>query len=176
MANFSLFFPKLMLEEGGSKFTDRSNDRGGPTKYGITLKTWIACGYDKDHNGTINVDDLKLINAQDAAAIAKTVYWDKVGGDVIPSQSIAEFLSDWAYNSGVVTAVKHLQRVLGLADDGVAGPMTLNAVKAAPQQSLFNKLKAGRLQFVAAIAANDPSQVANLKGWDNRINAFQYAG
>lgn len=175
MANFSLFFPKLMGEEGGDKFTERSSDRGGPTKFGITLKTWIACGYDKDHNGIINAEDLKLITWQDAEAIAKPIYWDKVGGDIIPSQAVAEFSADWAYNSGAVTAVKHLQRILGLADDGIAGPQTLAAIKAAPQEPLFEKLKASRLQFVAAIVAGDPSQAPNLEGWNNRINSFKYA-
>jgi len=165
-----------MQEEGGSKFTDRPSDRGGPTKFGITFKTWLAYGHDKDHNGTINVDDLEDISEQDAEAIAKKIYWDKVGGDAAPSQSVAEFLADWAYNSGAATAVKHLQRILGLQDDGIMGAFTAAALKATNQFSLFNRLKNDRLNFVAAIAAHDHTQAVNLKGWDNRINSYQYTG
>lgn len=174
MADFSKFFPKLMLAEGGSKFTDRPTDHGGATKFGITFKTWLACGYDKDHNGIINVNDLHAINEQDAEAIAKKIYWDKVDGDQIPAQPIAEFLCDWAYNSGAGTAVKQLQHSLGVTADGIMGQHTLNALLAANQQALFNQLKAARLKFVAGIVANDHTQEVYLNGWVKRINAFQY--
>ena len=156
MADFSKFFPKLLIYEGG--YTDHPNDKGGPTKYGITLSDWIKYGYDVDKDGDIDKYDLKNISTKDAEKIAKSKYWDKVKGDEIKSQSVAEFIADWAYNSGIGISVKKTQRLLGLVDDGILGNKTLTAINSADPETLFNRLKASRLAFVRSIVENNPRQ------------------
>lgn len=172
MANFTTYFPKLIALEGG--YGNDSADKGGPTKYGVILKEWISKGYDKDKDGDIDVGDLKLISLEDAAKIAKPYYWDKVKGDEINSQQVAEFLADWAYNSGVSTASKGVQRILKLKDDGIIGKNTLGAINAHDPKDLFIRLKDARTVFIYAIVKNNPSQQKFLKGWLNRINSFKY--
>lgn len=174
MANFSKFFPILMKHEGGSKFTNIPGDKGGATKWGIILDTWIKCGADKDCDGDIDVNDLKLSTEQDAMEVSKKIYWDKIKGDCIYSQSIAEFIFDWAYNSGVQTAAKKVQQLLGLQADGVIGDKTVKAINDANPKELFTKLKNRREEFYKAIVANNPSQAKFLKGWLNRNNSFNF--
>lgn len=176
MANFKLYFPTLMKYEGGEKFTDRASDRGGATKWGMTLKTWIASGYDKDGDGDIDVNDLKVTTSADAEKIAKRLYWDKIAGDNIDSQSIAEFLFDWAYNSGSGIAVKKIQQILGLKPDGIMGPHTLEKINDANAKDLFQRLKDTRELYFRAIVRNDPKQSVNLNGWLNRNNSFKFKG
>lgn len=172
MAQFIPFFTKLMKFEGG--WVDDPDDRGGATNLGVTLEEWIANGYDKDGDGDIDKQDLRKITLQDAANIAKPLYWDRVKGDEIQSQSVAEFIADWAYNSGVGTAVKKTQRLLGLKDDGQLGSKSLLAINSAQPQQLFNLLKASRQAFYNAIVKNDESQRKFLKGWNNRLNSFEF--
>lgn len=173
MADFKKYFPTLVKWEGAA-FTNTPGDAGGPTKYGVILTEWKAKGWDKDGDKDIDVNDLKLITADDAAGIAKAHYWDKLKADNINNQSIAEFLVDFAYNCGVSTAAKKIQGVLGITADGVIGPGSLKSINEANQEQLFNNLKAKRESYYRAIVANKPSQSKFLKGWLNRNNSFHF--
>lgn len=163
-----------MKHEGGSKLTNIDKDSGGWTKWGVTLDTWIKNGVDKDGDGYIDLEDLKLSTEEDAMKIAKKMYWDKIKGDDIHSQSIAEFLFDWAYNSGVGTAGRKVQKILGIATDGIIGTGTINAINNADASTLFTQLKAEREAFYRSIVHNNPGQEKFLKGWLNRNNSFKF--
>lgn len=173
MANFNHVFDKLMKHEGG--FVNDPTDKGGATNWGVTLAVWKSKGYDKDGDGDIDADDVKLLTKDDARAIAKPEYWDKLRADDIKNQSVAEFLHDWAYNSGVSTAAKKIQRIVGVKDDGAIGSITIAAINKANQQWLFESLVASRKAFVEAIVKNNPSQKKFYNGWMNRINSFRFS-
>lgn len=172
MAQFEKFFPKLMESEGG--FVNDPDDRGGATKWGVTLLEWIKNGYDKNGDGIIDEKDIMLLTQADAIRIAKPLYWDLVKGDQIISQSIAELLCDFAYNSGVVTSIKKLQLVLKVKDDGIIGSQTLTALNSGCQKDIFEALKQTRIDYVNAIVRNHPSQKKFLKGWLKRIKGFSF--
>ncbi len=173
MANFKLYWPKLVQWEG-SAYENVPGDNGGPTKYGVILSEWIAQGYDKNKDGKVNVEDLKLISESDASGIAKTHYWDKLSADKINNQSIAEFLVDYAYNCGVGTAAKALQSALGVTIDGIVGLKTIAALNTASQGSVFSALKKNRLNYYLSIVERHPDQMKFLKGWQNRTNSFTF--
>lgn len=173
MADFKKYFPTLVKWEGSS-FEIVPGDAGGPTKYGVILSEWKAKGWDKDGDKDIDVDDLKLITADDASTIAKAHYWDKLKADSINNQSIAEFLVDFAYNCGVITAAKKIQECLGITADGVIGPMSIKSINEANQEQLFNALKTKRRNYYLAIVARKPLQVKFLKGWLRRNDSFNF--
>lgn len=172
MANFDLYFPKLLKFEGG--LSNDPADKGGLTKYGVILSEWLKKGWDKDNDKDIDAQDLRLITPADAAKIAKPYYWDKIQGDTIKNQCVAEILADFAYNSGVGTAAKKMQKLVGAVEDGVIGPKTVALINSKDQRDLFEKFKQIRKNFYIAIIANNPSQKVFEKGWMNRINAFVY--
>lgn len=173
MANFEKYFPKL-VEWEGSAFENVPGDKGGPTKYGVILSEWKAKGWDKNGDGKIDVEDLKLISANDAMSIVKSHYWDVLKADQINNQSIAEMLVDFAYTSGVTTSARKLQEVLGTVADGIIGPNTLNKINTSDPQKTFDNFKQKRINFYKAIAENNPSQNKFLKGWLNRANSFKF--
>jgi lysozyme family protein len=172
MADFLEYFPTLLKWEGG--YVNDPDDAGGATKYGVTLEVWKKEGYDKNKDGVIDSNDVKMITKEEAAKIAKKGYWDILKGDEIKSQSIAEFIVDWAYNSGTKTAIKKLQQTLGLTEDGNFGPNTLRETNAADAETLFDELKARRQAFFEAIVRAKPSQKKFLKGWLIRNNSFKF--
>ena len=60
MADFKKYFPQI-LDFEGRVYENVEGDAGGPTKYGIILSEWKTKGYDKNHDGKIDENDLKLI-------------------------------------------------------------------------------------------------------------------
>lgn len=170
MAKFEMFSGKLLTFEGG--YVNNPVDRGGPTKFGVILKTWQEYGYDKDKDGDIDIEDLKVITTSDAKAIAKKIFWDYFRADDIKNQSIAEMIVDWGYNSGRVTVARRIQRILGVTVDGVIGPKTLAAINQANQSKLFESIKKDRKEFIEHLVRINPDQQIFYKGWMNRINKF----
>lgn len=173
MADSRKAIASIFKWEGG--WSDNKSDKGGKTNMGITLDTWKSCGYDKDGDHDIDSDDLKVISKEDVYQVFKKYYWDKWKADNIKSQSIAEFVVDWLWNSGI-HGIKKPQEVLGLTADGVVGNITLARINDADQKQLFEALKAKRIQFIENIVKNNPSQKVFLNGWMNRINDFKYNG
>lgn len=172
MANFEGFAGKVLRLEGG--FVNHPADKGGPTKYGVILSTWKQYGYDKDHDGDIDAEDIKVLTEDDARYIAKKVFWDFFQADFILNQSIAEFIVDWGYNSGRVTVAKKLQKLLSIPADGLIGVQSLNAINCADQSNLFDTLKVSRRMYIDSIVEGNPSQRVFYPGWINRINSFKY--
>lgn len=170
MADMDLFVPFVLGWEGG--FVDDPCDRGGATNMGVTLATWRSVGYDKDGDGDIDVDDLRLLSREDVAErVLRPHYWNRWRADEIRSQPVAEMLVDWVWASGRWGIVVP-QRILGVAQDGVVEPRTLAAVNSADPRALFAEIKAARLRFVENIVRRDPSQRRFLRGWVNRIEAI----
>lgn len=174
MANINLFAPKLLKTEGG--YVNDPADKGGATKYGVTLDTWKKKGknQDKNNDGQVDAEDIKLLDLNDFKLILKIGYWDQCKGDYIKNQSIAEIIIDWNYLSGTI-APKEVQRILGLQIDGEIGTQTLLAINNADQAKLHASIKQARFDHIQRIIKSNPSQKKFEKGWNARIESFIFS-
>lgn len=168
MAKAELLKPFVLRWEGG--FVDDPLDRGGTTNKGITIGTFRNF-YGKD----ATVEQLKNITDEQWLHIFKCGYWDKWKADDIANQSIANIVVDWAWGSGTVTSIKQVQKILGVAVDGIVGNDTLTAINTADQSTLFDRIHEKRIEFVENIVKRNPSQSRFLKGWKNRINSLTFS-
>lgn len=191
MADVNILVPFILRWEGG--FVNDPTDRGGATNMGVTIATWRSVGYDKDGDGDIDVDDLRLITKEDVVnRVLKPHYWDRWKADQIKSQSVANILVDWVWGSGA-HGIKIPQRVLGVKDDGVVGPITLAAVNNANPKEFFNKIYEERVKFLNGIVTRSVAdyekklgrkaaeaellkytQKRFIKGWLNRLNSITF--
>lgn len=162
MADFEKSLKKVLLWEG--KLVDDPDDLGGRTAYGITQRTYNQ--YFTGDVWNITEDQIKYIY--------KTGYWDKIKGDEIKSQSVAELLMDFSVNSGISTAVRKIQMLVGEVPDGKLGPLTLRAINKKNPQILFNELHDVRAAFYKLLVQNRPVNAKYLRGWLNRLNSYTF--
>ena len=170
MANFNTYFPTLLKHEGG--YVNDPDDSGGATNKGVTIAV-----FRKWRGYPASVQELKNLSDQEAGQIYKKLYWDKIYGDRIEDQSLAEIIFDHAVNAGVGSAVKILQRILnrkgaGLKVDGGFGPKTFNALNRQDSQDVYNQFLEARYDFYQRIVARKPKLKKFLKIWLNRLSSF----
>jgi lysozyme family protein len=149
--------PHVFKVEGG--YVDHPRDPGGATNLGVTLATLRAW-----RKKPVSKADVKALSHEEATAIYKYQYWDKVAGDSLPA-GLDYAMFDFGINSGPSRAVKFLQRILGVKVDGVIGAMTLEAVTKHPTVHLIKRLCDDRIAWMRRLKTWDTFG----KGWTRRV-------
>lgn len=170
MANIELLIPKILQWEGG--YVNDPADSGGATNMGVTLNTWRKMGYDKDADGDIDAEDMKLLKQSDFQIVFKR-YWDICKADSIENQSLAELVVYWFWGSGY-TGIKEMQRALGLVPDGKIGPKTLAKLNSDPKNN-HALICGAMIKFIYLICEKNPKNLRFKKGWLNRLRTYQYS-
>ena len=171
MADVTKLVPYIIKFEGG--FVNDPDDLGGATNRGVCYRTYkLYCSRKKRPVPTI--EDLKNITDEEFADILKSMYWDACRADKIESQSVANAIVDWAWNSGTVTASKEVQKVLGVTADGIIGNITLAAINSRSPLPLFGAIQEARKAYIDKICVSRPANIKFMKGWYNRINSLIY--
>lgn len=167
--NFNKILDLLLKSEGG--FVNSKFDRGGPTNYGITKKT-----YEDFLGHEVSIDDIKNMNINDAKLIYKKNYWNKIEGDNLPS-GIDFCVFDFAVNSSVSTSAKYLQRIVNTIDDGIIGANTLiqtnKLINKIGVVTVINLFQEKRRNFLYKITQEYLSQKRYLKGWLERVDRVE---
>jgi lysozyme family protein len=111
MSAFDRAVELVLKWEGG--YVNDPRDPGGETNFGISKRSYPA-------------EDVRALTRERAIALYHRDYWQPIQGDALPPM-LALAVFDAAVNMGVGTAIRLLQRTLGVPVDGVIGPQTLQA-------------------------------------------------
>lgn len=155
---------QVVLQHEGSKYTNRSNDAGGPTKFGITLAT-LAEYLGRECTPL----DVEALTVELATSIYKKLYWDKMNLDSVYDPSVALCLFDQGVLQGQETVIFKIQGLVGVHVDGNLGPMTAQAINKEPGQKLAFRFIRADLQKYTQIAIQKQNQFEFLAGWDDRL-------
>lgn len=140
---------RVLGHEGN--YVNNPNDPGGETNWGISKRSYPRV-------------DIKNLTRDGAIKIYWEDFWQPINGDGLPF-SVAYQLYDFAINSGIPTAIRHLQDVVGVASDGHWGPVSMLALSKMSESDLVILLLADRLDFMTRLSNwKDAS-----KGWARRI-------
>lgn len=171
MAEVKMIVPHILKWEGG--WTNDPDDLGGATNKGVTFKTYKL--YRRQRGLPIpSIGDLRRLTDDEFTDILKTMYWNPCKGDFIESQSVANAIVDWAWNSGAGTAVREVQKVLGVKADGIFGNMTLSAVNSQSPLPLFGRIQQARIAYIDRICKSRPANQKFRNGWYNRVHSLQF--
>ena len=169
MADIKLLAPKIFKWEGG--FANDHLDNGGATNMGVTISTWRQIGYDKDGDGYIDIDDLHQLTREDVMEVLRIAYWNRWRADEINNQALADILVDWLWCSGK-WGITIPQRLLGVSEDGIVGPVTIFRVNNSNPYQLKIRIYNARVAFIRGIISRDPTQKRFENGWLRRLNDF----
>ena len=164
MYDFTKILDSIIAAEG-AEYTNIPGDAGGPTKYGITLKTltaWRKCK-------TSDID-VKLLTEAEARKIYLASYIVRPNFDALPTYLLAEELIDAGVQHSPRQAIKILQAALNITEDGILGPQTIEALKGHTEADVVIKFLAKRAHYYASCLTNN--QQHNWKfaaGWFNRL-------
>ncbi len=181
MANFLPAYNKLLQAEGG--FVNNPNDAGFRTFAGISETNWPNEPIWAKINERIAAGVAPEIGDPELMPLVESFYrrnfWDKMLGDRIDNQRVAEAIFDTAVNFSLVRAVTFTQMSLRIIFfnkvevDGKVGIHTLQAL---------NRMDAENVeQFIALLISKrhhhrweritkDPTDVEFMVGWLNRDN------
>jgi lysozyme family protein len=146
--NFEAAIAHVLRYEGG--LSDDTRDPGGLTRFGISQRAHPDL-------------DIAALTLNEAKQIYLRDYWWPVRAHELP-EALRLPVFDCAVNQGVGTAVKLLQRAVGVPADGVIGPATMKAVAEDPRRA-WTRFMAKR----ARRYAENPQFGVYGDGWLNRL-------
>ncbi|SMF92339.1 Predicted Peptidoglycan domain-containing protein [Azospirillum oryzae] len=171
----------ILRREGWPRYTDRSSDRGGPTKGGITLATLAAW-----RKRPVIAADVAALDEAEVRTIYRARYIEEPGFAGITDDALRALIIDSGVNHGTARAGTWLQDAVNdlagrpvLKVDGAVGPKTLAAVNSGDAAGLWRSVFVQRMRFYGQIITGDARKrgrteddALNAAGWLNRLAEF----
>ena len=155
-----------ILRREGSKYTNDPSDRGGPTKYGITLSTLTRW-----RGRPCVAREVETLTEEEARRIYVAMYVEAPGFGRIQNEALRCLMVDCGVNHGPSRAVQWLQQAVGVGQDGILGRETAVAVNSADPRGVFAKVLCTRMRFYEDLD-DQPGQARFDMGWTNRCCEF----
>ena len=152
----------VLRAEGWDAYTDHPSDRGGPTKWGITLKAWEGW---RGH--AVTAEDVQNITEPQARDFYEAEYVLGPRFNHLPDL-YAPLVVDCGVNHGTRIASKWVQRAVGARQDGVIGPKTLDLIGSKNPVAVYLLILSYRIKLYGKLVTRDPSQAVFAHGWNNR--------
>ena len=148
-------YTEIIIDKVEGGYSNHSADPGGETMWGITKNVARANGY---------LGPMRSMPKEKAIDIYLDRYWRPNFFSKIDNH-LAFHLYDCTINSGIMNAVKILQGALGLAQDGVPGPATMQRVSETPEAQAVLLFNIRRMRFYSQLKTYGTFG----RGWTNRL-------
>lgn len=159
--DYNVAFDRLMGHEGG--YSDNPDDPGNWTGGKVGVGKLLGTKWGLAANTYPHLD-IKNLTREDARKIYRRDFWEQIHGDEM-YDGLAFQAFDFAVNSGIPTAIRYLQRAVGVADDGIWGPRSKAAAEEITESDAILRFLAERLEFMTKLTIWDKFG----RGWARRI-------
>lgn len=153
----------MILRHEGGTYTNHPSDRGGPTKWGVTLRAlraWLK-------RETVSIEELQALTREDAARFYQEVYIRPF--HLFEPNLFRANVIDMSVNAGLSRGIQLAQQTLGVVVDGIIGKHTAEAASLRDWNPLFVGV---RLAFYERIIERDSTQLVWRNGWRSRALSF----
>jgi lysozyme family protein len=169
MADFSKAFELMIAHEGG--YVNDPDDPGGETYKGVARKIFSKW------TGWTTIDILKrqpdfpanLDKSEDLQSSVADFYqvnfWDKMNGDQILNQEVANSIFDFGVNAGSGTSSSLAQMVVGVKSDGIIGPDSLASINNFDPDHFLASFTVAKIARYINIVKKRPTSRKYFYGW-----------
>ena len=169
MADFNNAFQLMIAHEGG--YVNDPDDPGGETYKGVARKIyskwdgWSKIDLLKKQAGfPANLDkDAEL--QQDIAHFYQITFWDKMKGDQLTNQDVANSIFDFGVNAGMGTSISLAQLVVGADSDGVIGTNSIESINNFNPEHFKAAFTVAKIARYVNIVKKRPTSRKYLYGW-----------
>lgn len=155
--NFDRCLAWLLESEGG--FSNHADDPGGVTNLGVTLLAW-----GKWSGKPATEADIRALTPATVASFYRDAYWDRAKCDDLPA-GVDYAVFDFAVNSGVNRAIRYAQSIVDVPQDGMFGPVTLDAINATDPKWFVQRFCSARQRYLEGL----PTFRTFGRGWIKRV-------
>lgn len=181
MADFKPIYRKTLLFEGGfQQFPQDSANYCNGVLIGTNLGI-SAIAYKQYFGKCPTVQDMKNLTEETAMGIFKKNYWDKIAGDYINNQSVANLMFQYIIGSGA-SQISELKRMANLVagkpiiveNDNPITKSEAEKINGIDQRKYHAELKSWRYKLYDSIVKRNPEKGIFLNGWRKRLDSYVY--
>lgn len=169
MASFSLSLAKTLRNEGG--YVNDPDDPGGETYRGVARlifgkwNGWTIVDQLRKQGGfPLSLDKHEELQRK-VDAFYRTSFWDRISGDDILNQQVADSIFDFAVNAGVGTSTVLAQHVAEVEADGVMGEETIRSVNEKDPEYFLAAFTVAKIARYLSIVNKRPTSRKYFYGW-----------
>lgn len=159
MADAAAAAARVLRNEDSSGKGVITKDKGGLTRFGISSRAYPG-------------EDVANMTADRAKSLFIRDYWKPLKLDGVKSQDVAEAIFDFAVNGGVSRSRATVRSVTGSKRTGSMTALDIVEINAVDPKKFLVAFGLARAGFYKRLAAADPLQAVNLKGWLARAESF----
>jgi len=169
MADFTKAFQLVIANEGG--YGNDPDDPGGETYKGVARKIfskwegWTKIDILKRQSGFPGNLDKDVELQQDVEDFYRINFWNKIKGDDLTHQPVAESIFDFAVNAGVGTSASLAQMVVDTTADGVIGKESIAKINAFNLEHFLAAFTVAKIARYVSIVKKRPTSRKYFYGW-----------
>lgn len=164
----------VLKHEGG--LSNDKDDRGGITKYGISLRFLKSENLDIDDDGDVDKDDIIHLDLAEADEIYAKFWWNRFHYNNINDLILATKIFDTSVNMGASQCHKILKRAMNhlvdipIVETGDLNASTIALVNRLNPKDLLENFRTEEKDVYLQIVERNPRMKVFESGWLKRAN------